>query len=620
MHGRIVLSFFILLFLVITQVATACPSGYDAFPGSAEQEGPASHEKITELPNDTVKVKQLIALAKELRNQQTYKAGKVIDEALKLSDSLHYAFGKAQCFDVKGVIELNRANYKNALVNHFQALRLFESLNYTKGIGGSLNNIGSVYYHIANYTYAKKYYERSLEVKLNNGQTKEASSTYINIGNVYMKEGKMQECIAQYILALNNARANQDDNNLSIALMNIGEAYADIKNYKEGEKYYKQALQFNLNRHDDYHLSNCYYALGKIYTKTNRLSIAEAYFDNAERIAERSELKSLLLNIYRYKSILYEHEQRFGPSLEIYKKYHALNDSIFNEKNAKAINELQAEFETEKKDEQIRLLNADKLLAEASSTRERLIRDSLILAFVMVLIICTVLLRNMFLKQKVNNILKDKNQEIENQKVEIEQANLVLAEYNKELMKENISAKYEILKSKINPHFLFNSLTVLSNLIIKDHHEALNFVSKFSKLYRKILELENNQLIPVQQELDFVSEYLYLQKMRFKENLIFSFHIHKIHLAKNIPPFAMQLLIENAIKHNIISNENKLIVKIYSENNFIVVANNLQKKEDNEASTGIGQKNIIDRYKLVTSIPPAFTEDEERYIAYLPII
>ncbi|MEL6867645.1 MAG: histidine kinase, partial [Bacteroidota bacterium] len=195
------------------------------------------------------------------------------------------------------------------------------------------------------------------------------------------------------------------------------------------------------------------------------------------------------------------------------------------------------------------------------------------------------------LKQVIANALEAIYLRRQN-KVLIEEKN-ALELKNAQQAKENILAQYEILKNQVNPHFLFNSMNILSSLISINPEKAIAFTRHFSKLYRKLLELSNQQIISLEQELEFIHSYIFLQKMRFDENLQIEMAIDEEQLKSSLPPFSLQLLVENAVKHNIISIDNPLKVHIYTDKHYIRVANQLQPRggQDQVASTHIGLKN-----------------------------
>lgn len=573
----------------------------------------------TSLP-DTSKVNTLNLLARYLRNSDAATALQYAKDAYALGFKNNYTKGVATAADISGVIYLGLGDSRKALYNHLLALNLFEQINNRRGIAFAYNNIGAVYSHLKNYKRAEFYYLKSLEIKKQAGLSREVSSSYVNLGNIKMHEHDIGACIHYYKLGLSNALKHDDRQNITIGYMNLGEAYYDNKQYKMALSYYKKAEPYIEESGNVHHQAHAEFALGKIFTDIGKYAEAESRFKKALVISRQIGSKSLELNVYKYSSKLYELWNKPGIAVVYYKKYIQLNDSIYSDETLKTLSEMQTRYDLEAKDRQIELLNKDKTIAEATISKDKLVQRSLIAAFFLVLIIVVVVVRNNLLKQQVNRVLTDKNKEIEKQRLEIESQNEQLTNYNMELMKENVSARYEILKSKINPHFLFNSLTTLSNLIITNREGALQFVKKFSKLYRKILEVNSSQLVTIEEEMELVSEFLYIQKIRFHSNLVYDFNIEEAQIKNLVPPFSIQLLVENAIKHNTISKEQNLLIRIFSENDCIIVSNNIQKKEYPEHSMKVGQKNIFERYKLIGTKSPAFTEKDAQYLVSLPII
>jgi tetratricopeptide (TPR) repeat protein len=570
--------------------------------------------------HDTLRIRSLNGLARIVRNKEGVKALELAKEAYSLSVNNNYAYGVATACDIMGVIYLTLGDFKKALYNHFIALNIFEKQNNQRGIAFSYNNIGSVYVHLKNYSKAELYYQKSLAIKLKNGYNKEASSSYINLGNIRMYTKDLKSCIRYYSMALVNATKYNDRYNITNALMNLGEANIDSRNPRKALTYYTKALPMIKESGNKYQEGQAEYAIGKIHSDLKEYALAETYLKKALRISQEIHMRTLELNIYKYFSKLYERQGKLKEALEFNKLFIALNDSIYSQENTKTISEMQTRYELEKKEEQIKALNQDKEIIQAKEAREIIVRNFFILAFVLISIIAFISFRSVARKQKTNRLLNIKNNQIEWQRTEIEKKNVALSEFNKELMKENVVARYETLKSKINPHFLFNSLSTLSSLIIKDPKTALEFVAKFSKLYRSIMEHGNSSLVTIKDEIEVVESFVYLKKMRYGDSLKLTIDIPKKHVHELIPPFALQLLVENATKHNIVSGEFPLTIDITYNNNIIEVKNNLHPRTSPEPSTGLGQHSITERYKYVTDAIPHFYMDAEYYIAHIPTI
>ncbi len=170
------------------------------------------------------------------------------------------------------------------------------------------------------------------------------------------------------------------------------------------------------------------------------------------------------------------------------------------------------------------------------------------------------------------------------------------------LAKENIRSQFEALKSQLDPHFLFNSLNTLAALIDESNEPAQKYLEQLSDVYRYVLLSKQKETVPLQEELDFVASYIYLNKARYRDNLIVENHIPETAMSQPVAPLSLQILIENAMKHNVISKEKPLTLKLSVDTyGYIIVENNVQKKNILEKSTKTGLQNIINRYALLTS-------------------
>jgi two-component system LytT family sensor kinase len=189
-----------------------------------------------------------------------------------------------------------------------------------------------------------------------------------------------------------------------------------------------------------------------------------------------------------------------------------------------------------------------------------------------------------------------------------------------QLVAKTESAKFESLKNQLDPHFLFNSLNVLTSLIEENPKSAGKFTTKLSKVYRYVLEQKDKDLISLEDELKFAKSYMELLKMRFEDGITFSIPETVSDPALKIVPLALQLLLENAVKHNIITSENPLRIEIYEENGLLVIQNNLNPKNSLEKSTKVGLKNIIQRYALVSKVKVEITKDSTIFKVKLPLL
>ena len=191
---------------------------------------------------------------------------------------------------------------------------------------------------------------------------------------------------------------------------------------------------------------------------------------------------------------------------------------------------------------------------------------------------------------------------------------------NELLLQENLEARYEVLKNQINPHFLFNNLNVLSSLVYQDPKMADRFIVEFSNIYRYILDMQSKMLVRFEKELEFLDSYIYLLKQRFHDGIIIEKHITQKYLERKVPPLTLQLLMENVVKHNIISPENPLTVYLAEGKDVFIVKNKIALRNQAKVTSGIGLKNIKERYSLVSSRTLNISDENGYFEVTIPLL
>ena len=185
---------------------------------------------------------------------------------------------------------------------------------------------------------------------------------------------------------------------------------------------------------------------------------------------------------------------------------------------------------------------------------------------------------------------------------------------------ENARSQYEILKGQVNPHFFFNSLNTLATIIPQDANLAVDFVQQLSKVFRYSLQHENENMVPLENELKVVESYLFLNKQRFGDKLQVQLKVSPAAKQKQIVVQSLLMLVENAIKHNEISTPNPLQLNIHDEGSLLVIENTNRQKTLPESSTGIGLDNIVSRYKQVSNTPVTISSNNDKFIVKLPLL
>lgn len=182
------------------------------------------------------------------------------------------------------------------------------------------------------------------------------------------------------------------------------------------------------------------------------------------------------------------------------------------------------------------------------------------------------------------------------------------------------SAKFDALKNQLDPHFLFNSLNVLTSLIEENPDKAQKFTTSLSKVYRYVLEQKNKELVTVDEELQFAQTYMSLLKMRFEDSIVFTMPEKALNPESKVVPLSLQLLLENAVKHNMVTSNKPLHIKIYEDKNYLVVENNLQPKQIVKKSSGVGLSNIMQRYNLLTDRKIDINKEANRFAVAIPML
>ncbi|MBI1268231.1 MAG: GHKL domain-containing protein [Cryomorphaceae bacterium] len=188
------------------------------------------------------------------------------------------------------------------------------------------------------------------------------------------------------------------------------------------------------------------------------------------------------------------------------------------------------------------------------------------------------------------------------------------------LRKENLQSQLTVLRNQINPHFLFNSLNTLTAIIHEHPDKAVAFVRHMGNMYRKLLDVHETDLVTLQKEMELLNHYVFLLETRFEDKLNIHVEIDPDVLSSYVVPYSLQLTIENAIKHNIVSSKNPLQINISNQGENLIIANNLQRKKQEQESTGLGLKNIDSRYTIATGKRITVIEEDGLFKVTLPLI
>jgi two-component system, LytTR family, sensor kinase len=188
------------------------------------------------------------------------------------------------------------------------------------------------------------------------------------------------------------------------------------------------------------------------------------------------------------------------------------------------------------------------------------------------------------------------------------------------LQRANTLAQLQSIKAQLNPHFLFNNLNVLSSLVIRENPEANLFIENFASIYHYVLSMQDAELTTLEKELDFLENYSFLLARRFPDSIVFNTTIPKNKLNFKIVPLGIQMLVENAIKHNVLSKTKQLIIDIDIQNNNLIVRNKLAPKINKEPASNLGLHNINQRYEIITGKKISIKKDDAYFEVGIPLI
>ncbi|CAN5419523.1 hypothetical protein BH11BAC2_BH11BAC2_08420 [soil metagenome] len=530
------------------------------------------------------------------------------DGFLAKNDSLKYA----RFLDVKGHAKRNTGKYGEAIKSFSQAYDIYVRLGNREGETRMLNSIGGVLIRTTQFEEANGYYKKALKL-VDPSDSVMLNIVYTNLGVTYDYTDKIELAIEMYKKALPYNISPRDDYQIGVVYHNIGVCYSRLEDFKNCEKFELQALAYQKKTNSQDQLARIGISLGGLYLDNKMLDKALYYFKLGGTAAEAIE--SLELQIAFCENIidLYFTMNDSKNAMFYFDRLKVLREELHTKENQENIAEAETKFKISLKDKEIENLKISKNLADLKTERVRFFRNIMVVIIGLIAVLFFILYRNFLLRKKNFALLAREKQLIESEKLALEKNN----EY---LQSENVLARFEILKSQVSPHFLFNTLNSLSYLIEIDTDKAVAFTNAFSKLYRTVLELKEQNLITLKQELEHAESYFFLQQTRFGDSLKIIKNIDPEFLMMKLPPFSIQIAIENALNHNLISKADPLFIKLYCSKPYLVIENNLQEKINVVKSTSVGIANIKSRYSYFTEIHPEFSKTESTFIVRLPLL
>jgi sensor histidine kinase YesM len=575
-------------------------------------------------------------------------------KAIRIDSLLNHKESVSEGYVNLGLILEHGGNYNKSLNYYHKAYEINLKLNNKIILAKVLTNIGNIYFETKEFRKALWHYFESIKIKKQISDIQGVANSYSNIACTYIQLKKMDSTFYYLKESLKIYTKINDKQSVGRTYGNLGSACLMVGNEKEALTYIGKGLKIRNEIGDKEGMARGYLSLGELYNKKNS-DVALRNYNKALSCAEKSNTESLKMECFQKISAVYEKQNRTSDALLYYKKYHDISDTIYNHQNQKLLLELQTKYETAAKDNEIKNLNSNNEITQLSLDKSKYLlrRQQLIIGiivFVFLLSACfgLVYFRLFRQRKRMNQKLECQNAEIEqqnqeistqrdhlkflNQELEVQkekvmnQRDSIEAELKKTLLaseilqRENIQFKFEALKSQLNPHFLFNTFSTLISLIQENPLLAEKYTQNLSNVYRYILSSKDKELVMLKEELDFIDSYMFLISIRFDDNVTVEINVEKELLEYYLPLLSLQLLLENAVKHNVVSKRKPLHISINSDGAAVVVRNNLQKKSSIENSTKIGLKNIKNRYELICSEKVDIKQSDDHFSVKLPLV
>lgn len=529
---------------------------------------------------DTLKVDVLNKLAWELKHKTPTVALQYATEAILLAKKEGYLKGEGEALNQAGICYTIMGDYPNGLRNFHAALPILEAAGEEKLRANSLNNIGNSHQLRRNYDEAQLFFHRALAVRIKladtsslyasfnslalcfreqklydsaihyfhaykrlaemQGDLKKISVVSNNLGLLYRNRGVYDSALMFFRRALDIKQQLADERGTALSYRNIGDVYNDTGHYNEALEYYRKSLSIRETIGYNFGLTILLKDMAEMLREAGRAKEALAYAKRSVAVARDNRLKPEEADALKTLSAVYEDLEDFGRSLKVHQQYVGLKDSLLNAEKTRQLSELQVKYETEQKEKELLAKSKAIELLEVQSAGEKRVRISLVVAFLFMAGMAVVLYKRYRLKRRAQEELAKKNDEIASKNREIE-------DVNKELEKR-------MLRAQMDPHFIFNCLNGIQHFIASnDKHNALRYLSRFSKLVRQVLENSVNTIVPLSDELRLLELYIELEALRYGQRFEHEIAIDPDLDVDNVevPFLLLQPYVENAIQHGL---------------------------------------------------------------------
>ncbi len=465
------------------------------------------------------------------------KANDYYKQAYNLAELSHDSLGMVYVLSSIATAYNSALDFNSSVETSLKALEIAEKNNYSSRTSNILNSLSITFGMMEDYEKALYYQRKSLLYIDNEIEKREAASSYSNIGLIYKKMGMYDSAEYNYNISLKLKKEIGDINRLATIYDNIGSLHLVRKQYQKALDIYFEGLKFveESNLNDQIMLIT---DIGEVYYEMGNFSEADIYFQRGLRLSEKGGSTERLTRLYEN---LYKTNKAAGNSdkaLYYSDRYHAIKDSVFDIEKQKQLIDIETKYQTEKKENEILLLTKEKELQEAEIQKQRVLQYTLAGLILLFLIVAILFFSRYRLKQK---------------------------SIRNKLEKDKFETEGKLLRSQMNPHFIFNSLNSIQSFISSNEpFKAMTYLSKFGKLTRDILEYSRESFITLDEEISSLKLYIELETLRFKDDIRYNINVDEnIDIeATLIPPIIVQPFVENALKHGLRQKQGEGLLEI----------------------------------------------------------
>ena len=482
------------------------------------------------------------------------QAADLLQKSLQLSTQMANSDLIISCHYRLGTVYYNHGNREKSIEHYFKGLEIIEGIHEDSLTKKQQqlhvyisNDIGTYYYRIRQDGYTLKYWKKASELAGKYNLHQYIPQIVNNIGMYYQETDNYDSAKYYYTLALETGRKNNNSRIISLSLKSLGAMYLEQGAYNKALDNFLKALKLFKEMNNQEFIINTNYNIANSYIKLDAYDSAYPYIVEGLDIAMAMNRKDKIGQGNFIMSLYYAGKQEYKKAYEIHTYLSELKDTIFNEDIAAATAEMQTKYETAQKEKEI----AEQTLLieqQQSDIRRQWMVIGGIIALILIMALLFVILFNRYRSKQ-----KQKQTELEKRSIETEQ---------------------RLLRSQMNPHFIFNSLSSVQNYIsIDDKIAAMSFLSKFAELIRNILMNSREATIPLQDEIDTLRLYMELEQLRLKNKFDFKIEVDERLDAEAvyIPPMLIQPFVENAIKHGLRNKEDKGTLEISFRKNAQVI-------------------------------------------------